>query len=83
MKKRLWVSRDRLGYAIWTRKPSWDKGNMEFGGLGIWHGIDDECDCSYLSASQLKKVLSGNTIKLAMKELKRIELTITAEVKEL
>jgi hypothetical protein len=74
MKKKLWVSRDKDGYCIWTKKPKMI--NTTYDG-DIWGGYQD------LDEIDLIQALYGCSVPLKLNQLKRIELTITAEVKEI
>ena len=78
MKKKLWVSRDYMGYSIWEKRPS----KANHGGHPFYHGsiyyVHED-----MNEDDFKKALHGCTVKLAMNQLKHIELTITAEVKEI
>jgi hypothetical protein len=79
MKKKLWVSRERAGYTIFTLRPTFDEHWKTF--YTSKGAIYD--DCSDVSYGRFKKSLGGCDVKLKLNECKRIELTINAEVKEI
>jgi hypothetical protein len=78
MKKRLWVSRDACGYNVWKRKPILVN-DFFFDGIQIRH-IQTRKTLKIDSEFGIVKTTMP-TLKL--NQLKRIELTIKAEVKEL
>jgi hypothetical protein len=82
MKKKLWVSRDKDGYTLWDDKPIFRNGIYEetltatpVKVIGLVYVDMTEAD--------FKSAFFAFDIKLAMNQLKRIELTIKAEVKEI
>jgi hypothetical protein len=78
MKKKLWVTRDYMGYSVWDKRPSkaYHGGSLFYFG-SIYNKHED------MDIYELKKALHGCDVKLEMNQMKRIELTIKAEVKEL
>jgi len=79
--RKLWVSRDRDGYNISEQKLTRCKDeNCSCG--GIYFNNSDQL-LRRGTKAKLKKALYGCNVKLEMNQIKRIELTITAEVIEL